>query len=83
MVSEKPQKALLSKEASFFHNHPNTTIKYVNSEIKIVEAIIDDQEIFLITDPNTELSESSALWSNNKSLIAATKNCFELVCKIS
>ena len=40
-------------------------------------AIIDDKEVFLMNEPNSNLEESSALWSNNQSLITALSTCFD------
>ena len=48
---------------------------------KIIEIIVDDHEVFLMSDPTANLTESSALWSNNKSLISALKICFHAICE--
>jgi sugar-specific transcriptional regulator TrmB len=83
LVTERFEKDQLPKSAKIFYDHPNSLIKSVDSPAKIIELIIDDHEIFLMTDPKADLVESSALWSNNKSLITALTTCFDAVCKIS
>ena len=60
-----------------FNNYPNVLVKFVDYSPKLVEVIVDGQEVFLIAEPKFDLVESSALWSNNQSLIAALTKCFD------
>jgi hypothetical protein len=82
LVTEKSEKDQLPKSAKIFYDHPNSFIKSVDSPAKLIEVIIDDQEVFLMIDPKADLAESSALWSNNKSLIEALKTCFDAINKL-
>jgi hypothetical protein len=83
LVTEKSEKDQLPKSAKIFYDHPNSLIKSVNSPTKIIATIIDEDQIFLMTDPKADLVESPALWSNNKSLIEALKTCFDMAYELS
>jgi deoxycytidine triphosphate deaminase len=83
LVTEKTEDIELSKEAKVFNDHPNSLVKFVSSQSKVIEIIIDDQEAFVITEPKANLAESSALWTNNKSLIMALTTCFNTFCDLS
>ena len=76
LVTEKLEDKQLPPEAKLFNDHPNTSIKFISSPPKIIEVIIDDQEVFIMTTPEADLEESPALWTNNKSLIIALTTCF-------
>ncbi len=65
------------------YDHANTIVKFATSGPKIVEIIIADKDVFLMIDPQADLPESSALWSNNNSLITALKACFTMFYKTS
>lgn len=80
LVTEKSENDKIPKNLRFFYTHPNTSIKFVSYPATLIEAIIDDEEVFLMTDPQADLTESPALWSNNKSLITALKTCFYAAC---
>ena len=80
-ITLKTTKNQIPKKAKFFHDSPNFSIKFVEALPKIISTIIDNQEVFLITDPQSDLEESSALWSNNQSLINALTTCFDVCWK--
>ena len=81
LVSEKIEDNKIPEDFKIFQYHDNTIVKFFEFSVKLVEIIIDDREVFLMIAPQAELLESSALWSNNKSLIAALKTCFDAVYK--
>jgi len=76
LVTKNSEDNELSKKNKDFLDHPNIMVRFINSPSKIVEVIIDDQEVFVMTDPKADIAESSALWTNNKSLIIALTTCF-------
>ena len=41
--------------------------------------IYDQKEIFIVTNPNAELAESPALWSNNSGLISGMQDYFTIL----
>ena len=82
LVTEKIEDNQLPPEAKLFYDHPNTSVKFTNSPTKIIEVIIDDQEVFIMTTPEADLEESPALWTNNKSLILALTACFNTFCDL-
>jgi hypothetical protein len=47
----------------------------------LIEVIVDNNEVFLMTEPKANLSMSPALWSNNPSLITALTTCFNSIWK--
>lgn len=65
------------EEIKFLKKSSNISIKFSNTNPKIIMAIIDNKEVFLMNEPNSNLGESSALWSNNQSLILALSTCFD------
>lgn len=76
-TANKPPQENLPEKSIFSHDSPNVSIKFNDIPAKIVLTIIDDLEVFLMTNPKLALTESPALWSNNKSLISALTTCFE------
>ena len=78
-ITMKTTKNQIPEKAKFLHDSPNVSIKFVETLPKIISTIIDDQEVFLITDPQSDLEESPALWSNNQSLITALTTCFDSI----
>ena len=77
-VTEKPTK---NKASGFIRDFcdKNTfcEVRFVPSLPKTMLNIYDRKELLLIIDPEAELSESHALWSNNYSLLAAMQDYFE------
>lgn len=76
-ITMKPPQDELPEKAKFFHNSPNVSIKFVQTPSKMVFIIIDDREIFLMTKPQSDLTQSPALWSNNQSIVTALSTCFD------
>lgn len=76
-VAMKPPQENIPEKSIFFHDSPNVSIKFNDIPVKIVLAIIDDMEVFLMTNPKLSLAESPALWSNNQSLLSALTSFFE------
>ena len=77
VVYEKKVENSESKDAKIFRDQTNSSIRYVDTTSEVIEVIVDDQEVFLMTDPKLALAESPALWSTNKSLITALSTCFD------
>ena len=77
LVYEKSGEDSESKDDVIFCDQPNTLIRYVDGASEVIEVIVDDQEVFLMTNPILALAESPALWSTNKSLITALSTCFD------
>ncbi|MEJ2271512.1 MAG: helix-turn-helix domain-containing protein, partial [Candidatus Bathyarchaeota archaeon] len=68
----------IPEEIKFLQESPNVSLKFFDTLPEIVMAIIDEKEVFFLNEPNGSLGESSALWSNNHSLIKALSTCFNL-----
>jgi sugar-specific transcriptional regulator TrmB len=79
-VTEKPTK---NKALGFIRDlcDKNTfcEVRFVPSFPKTILSIYDRKELLLIIDPEAELSESHALWSNNSSLLTAMQDYFEIL----
>lgn len=52
------------------------TIRYLSAQPPALLTLFDEKEVMIITSPNGTI-ETSALWSNNPSLIALSKSYFE------
>lgn len=79
-VTEKPTKNIASESIlDFCDKSTFCEVKFVPSPPKTMLNIYDRKEVLLIIDPEAELSESPALWSNNSSLLAAMQECFEIL----
>jgi sugar-specific transcriptional regulator TrmB len=52
------------------------TIRYLPAQPPALLTLFDEEEVMIITSPNGTI-ETSALWSNNPSLIALSKSFFE------
>ena len=78
-ITMKTTQNQIPEKAKFFHDSPNVSIKFVDTPTKIILVIVDDQEVFLMTEPNLDLVESPALWSSNQSLITALTTCFDSI----
>ena len=79
LVYEKSSEDSESKDDVIFREQPNTLIRYVDGASEVIEVIVVDQEVFLMTKPKLALEESPALWSTNKSLVVALRICFDSV----
>ena len=62
-----------------FWKSPYAKLKYLNSIPKTVMAIYDSKEVFIFIEPEADLTESPALWSNNSSVVSMAKDCFEIL----
>ena len=71
----------IPEEIKLLLESPNLSIKFDNMVPAMTMAIIDEKEIFLMNEPSSSLGESSALWSNNYSLVTALSTCFDLFWK--
>lgn len=78
-ITMKPKQDKIPKNVQAIYDSPNCSIKFVDTRTKNIILIVDDQEVFFITKPNSDLVESSALWSNNQSLIASLVEYFDLI----
>ena len=77
-ITNKQMQDEIPEKARFLYESPNVSIKYVDTPPKIIAIIVDEQEAFMITQPQSDLVESSALWTDNTSLIAVLTAFFEL-----
>ena len=57
--------------------HPWAGICYISDSPKTIFAIYDKKEVFIFTEPDSELKDSPALWSNNSSLVHIANKYFE------
>ncbi len=76
IIGPQPKEEEIPEEIKLLTKSPSISVKLVNTVPKIVMAIIDNKELFLMNEPSLGLVESSALWSNNQSLIMALTTCF-------
>ena len=77
MIIEKGEQENVSPEKLRFCQNPNCQTRLINRVPKTVLGVYDYQEVFIIESPSAELSASSALWSNNASLVALAQDFFD------
>ena len=58
---------------------PYAKIKYTDAFPKTVMAIYDQCEVFIFVESKADLTESSAIWSDNPSLVSLAKDHFNLL----
>lgn len=84
IVVENPEGEAAQEEAMKFCNiSPFCTIRFLPGKPKTVTGIYDEREVFIIVNPQEGVFDSPALWSNNKSLVTAIQEYFELMWLIS
>jgi len=55
---------------------PHARIKYIQSFPKAIMGIYDSEEVFIFVENKTDFPDSSALWSNNSSLVSLSQYGF-------
>ena len=84
IVVEAPQNQRAKKKAvEFCRINPMCHIRFLPDCPKTVLGVYDKKEVFVIVNPMEDLLDSSALWSNNQSLVTAIHEYFELLWLIS
>jgi hypothetical protein len=63
----------------FRDRSPFCEVKFVPYLPKTILSIYDKKEVILFLKPKKELTESSALWSNNINLVAALEDYYEIL----
>lgn len=59
--------------------NPFAGIRYLSHIPDSIFAIYDRKEVFIFTQPNADIKESPALWSNNMGLVNLAINYFEVI----
>ena len=79
-IIESPSENKTAKELIHFcEKKPFYQMKFIHYRPLIVLGIYDENEVFVISNPETDLPGSSALWSSNRSIIALAKGHFEIL----
>ncbi len=79
-IVEIPLKNKASEQLiEFFKESSGCQIRCTPHNPETIFGIYDEKEAFIIIVSKADLSDSSALWSNSKSLIALASNYFELL----
>ena len=79
-IVEKPSESETAKQLiRFCEEKPFCQMKFIPNRPEIVLGIYDENEVFVIANPETDLPGSSALWSSNRSIIALAKSHFEVL----
>ncbi len=79
-ISEKPEEGKSLESFTQFCRKTNLCeVKFIPHPPSPIMAIYDEKEILLIVDPKAGISESSALWSNNPSIMSALEDYFDIL----
>jgi sugar-specific transcriptional regulator TrmB len=71
-------KGLADKPAKSYKEQPSFEVKYIRYPPQVVMAVFDRKEVLVIVSANARFTESSALWSNNPSLVELANSYFEV-----
>ena len=79
-------RAILEKSQHSIYDFQNTCwklpcakVKYIDNFPKTIMVIYDQREVFIFEKNDADLTESSALWSNNSGLISLANNHFNML----
>ena len=79
-ISEKPEEGKgLESFLQFCGKTNRCEVRFIPSRPSPILSVYDKKEILLIVDPKTGISESSALWSNNPSILSALEDYFDIL----
>ena len=59
--------------------YPSAIIRYTSDDPITTLAIYDKKEVYIFTQPEAEIKDSSALWSNNPNLVNIASRYFESI----
>jgi sugar-specific transcriptional regulator TrmB len=59
--------------------YPSFKARFLEIKPKTAFGLYDNRELFVIVDPDMDISASPALWTNNPSLIAIAQDYFEML----
>ena len=67
----------------FCRKNSSCEVRFIPPPIKTITGIYDQKELFIIENPAVGISNSPALWTNNKSLLSLAKDYFDILWIIS
>jgi sugar-specific transcriptional regulator TrmB len=79
IVESPTERAGLELARQFCKKSPFCNIRFVSGAPKTVLGIYDRKKVFIVVDPEKGLFDSPALWSNNRSLVSAIQDYFEVL----
>jgi sugar-specific transcriptional regulator TrmB len=82
VATEKPgaeEENTILETTRVLGNNPNFKVKHYFAPPKAVVSIFDEKEVLIMTSATAGLAESSALWTDNSSVITVAQNYFETV----
>lgn len=79
IIEISPNTNLPNFQINAFQNNPLCEIRYYPYPVNTATGIYDQKQVFIIENPKAGLSDSPALWTNNKSLISLVKDYFEIL----
>ena len=79
IIEISPDTQIPQSQIKAFQNNPLCEIRYYPYPVNTATGIYDQKQVFIIENPKARLSDSPALWTNNKSLISLVKDYFEIL----
>jgi len=79
-ILEKNQHSIFDFQKTCWKN-PYSKVKYIYNFPKTIMVIYDQKEVFIFEENDLDLTESSALWSNNSGLVSLASNHFNMLWK--
>jgi sugar-specific transcriptional regulator TrmB len=79
IITEKPEdENSLPEIAKALKQNPLFRVRYILTPLLALLSIIDKKEVTIVTSARAGLDESTTLWSNNPSLVAVSRDYFEI-----
>ncbi len=79
IVEKPPSEEVIEIGNKLWNIYPSFQTRYLTYKPKTVFGLYDDKELFVIVDPDLDISASPGLWTNNSSLIAIIQDYFEML----
>ncbi|KON32895.1 MAG: hypothetical protein AC479_06280 [miscellaneous Crenarchaeota group-6 archaeon AD8-1] len=74
-----PDKTYSYSNVNICQRQATCEVRFLLSPISTATGIYDQKEVFIIENPKAGLSDSPALWTDNRSLISLAKDYFEFL----
>ena len=81
IVTSNVERVLSPSILEVGNNDSRIEIRYTLLDCRYTALIMDKKEVFIIAKPTAEFLESTALWSNNSSLVNIVDDYFEILWK--
>jgi sugar-specific transcriptional regulator TrmB len=79
IVEKAPSEEVIEAGNKLWNIYPSFQARFLTHTPKTAFGLYDDRELFVVVDPEMDISGSPALWTNNPSLIGLAQDYFEML----